>query len=287
MTALIDADVIVYRAISVAASSVDWDGGGDMPLNNLPAAKKVADLLVRDWTLMAKEKQALLIFSDRTKPKASFRHHVHPFYKANRGGPKPPMHDEIHDYLYENYKSTHLRDCEGDDLMGILVTNDPKYVMVTIDKDMQTLPGRLVNPMDKNPTPKKTSAFEAEYNWMYQTIVGDQVDNFKGAPGAGPVAAMAALAGKIHADELYAAAMGVFSDQSHKTAPSKKFVKRDKDGMADWYQEFLMNARCARILRTGDYKRFEGEAMVRLWSPEESEIEWIDPHYSIEEAVSE
>ena len=271
MTALIDADILVYRAIAVTTSEVDWDGDGDVPLHNLAAAKQIVDELVKSWTKMAKKKKHLLIVSDRTKTCASFRHNIHPFYKGNRGGEKPAMHDAIHDYLFDKYPSAFMKDFEGDDMMGIMATDDSKYVMVSIDKDMLTVPGKLVNPMDKEPHVRKISLREANWNWMYQTIVGDTVDNFKGAPGAGPKAAEAALAGITNFGELVNAAVGVFTTQAAKMKCLDKFVQTDP------FSEFLMNARCARILRYGDYDKKAHR--VKLWHPDAGKESWVNPYF--------
>jgi DNA polymerase-1 len=273
-TALIDADVIVYRALYPATSEVDWDGAGTTPLNNLPAAKTVADNLIAEWAKKAGCKQLHLVFTDRTKAKASFRHHVHPYYKANRTGPKPAMHDDIFEYLHK-YPNSYLKDMEGDDLMGLMGTHTNKYTLVTVDKDMDTLPARVFNP-DKDKKPRKISLREANYNWMYQTIVGDAVDNFKGAPGAGPKAAERALAGITNFGELVNAAVGVFVTQLDKEKTRDKFVNK-----MDAFSEFLMNARCARILRTGDYDKANHK--VKLWHPDPAKQSWINPYVKIDE----
>ena len=281
MTALIDADVIVYRAISVTTSEVDWDGDGALPLHNLPAAKQIADMLVKDWTNMARKKKTLLVFSDRSKPLASFRHNVHPHYKGNRADEKPPMHNAIHDYLYDRYPSVFLKDFEGDDLMGLMATDSAAYTMVSIDKDMTTLPARLVNPMDKEPAPRKIGLREANYNWMFQTICGDTVDNFKGAPGVGKVGAEKALAGCENFGELSFAAARMFSEQSLKDSAYTKFVNwKDKErGTPDPFSEFLMNARCARILRVGDYDKVKH--LVKMWHPDPSNEWWANPYHEV------
>lgn len=277
MTALIDADVVVYRAIAVMSAEVDWDGGGEAPLLNFPGACQVADELIETWVKMSKQKKFMLIFTDRTHSHASFRHLVHPHYKANRGGEKPAMHDMMHNYLFDKYPAYFMKDLEGDDMMGIMATDDSKYVMVSIDKDMLTLPAKLVNPMDPDPKVRKISLREANYNWMYQTIVGDQVDNFKGAPGAGPKAAEAALAGITAFGKLWNAAMEVFVTQSAKPSQCEKFVTWD--GERAWgFTEFLLNARCARILRHGDYDKKSHR--VKLWHPFPEKSVWIDPKYT-------
>ena len=292
MTALIDADVIVYRSIFPATTKVVWEPGDEeMEMNNWPAAKEIALDLVDQWTKAAKKKRALLVFSDRTKEMASFRHLIHPLYKKNRVGEKPPMHNDLHDWLSEQFKSTYIKDLEGDDTMGLMATNDPKYTMVSIDKDMLTVPARLVNPDWKDPTPRKIGLREADYNWMYQTICGDTVDNFKGAPGAGPKRAAEALSGPTNVGALFTAAEQVFWDQSTKKS-AVKMVHRGDD-LDDYgipyvthpLEEFLMNARCARILRTGDYR--QDEHKVKLWHPQKTKETWINPYVEIPEPEEE
>lgn len=284
MTALLDADVIVYKSIFPASTSVNWDGevGGEIQMNNLPAAKKLAADIVKQWTLKAKKKRALLVFSDRSKPMASFRHLIHPSYKSKRPDEKPPMWAEVHDFLTVNWKSHFIKDLEGDDTMGILATVNPKYTMVTIDKDMTTLPARMVNPdkvdeLGNGQIPRKIRVVEADRNWMFQTITGDTVDNYKGAPGAGDKRASLALAGLTNINEMYVSARNVFREQFDKPSMHSKFVHDDPD------VEFVMNARCARILRGGDYN--QKDHTVRLWHYDPELVTWIDPYYKVPEDI--
>lgn len=272
MTALLDADVLCYRAAAVAQDTVDWgDGDGPTQTTNEKMAYQVADQLVDDWTKAAKEKQNLLVFSDRTHRKASFRYHVCPTYKANRPQEKPPLHDEVYAYLKTQYPNVWIPGLEGDDVLGLMATGEQgnKYVVVSIDKDMLTVPCRQVNPSHAADGVKKVSLLQADYNWMFQTICGDSVDNFKGAPGAGKVRAAAALALKRSFKDRWEAVLDVFVEQHDKPSTNAKFTTDTA------FDEALMNARCARILRYGDHDNKTGK--VRLWHPDPDQATWIDP----------
>ncbi|MQB00209.1 MAG: hypothetical protein GEU78_07945 [Actinobacteria bacterium] len=271
MIALIDADIICYRAAAVSVDTVDWgDGEGPAVHANAKGAKEAADGLVANWLKKSGAKKALLVFSDRSAPKTSFRFHVCPTYKANRPDEKPPLHDEVLSHLKNKYQHVSLPGLEGDDTLGLMATGEDagKYIVVTIDKDLLTIPCRLFNP-DKDDKPQKLSVAAADYNWMYQTITGDTVDVYKGAPGAGPVKARAALALARGTPALWEAVLHVFVDQFDDPKWTPKFTCDNA------FDEALMNARCARILRYGDYDYKTKK--VRLWHPNPKEVEWISP----------
>src|SRR3546814_11013965 len=80
-------------------------------------------------------------------------------------------------------------DClEGDDYIGILATRTSPMdrVIVSEDKDMQTLPNVKIWRQD---TLGETTAESAENFWLYQTLMGDSTDGYKGCPGSGPTSA--------------------------------------------------------------------------------------------------
>ena len=137
---------------------------------------------------------------------------------------------------------------------------------MSIDKDFQTLPCRVFNPR-KKVRPKIVTLRQANYNWFYQTILGDTSDNYKGAPGAGAAAARQALMPARGLGGLTRAALEVFEQKFDRPAWRPKFV---------WdhpFDEFLMNARCARIMRHGDYRLSPPSA--RLWGPTQATDDWI------------
>ena len=70
---------------------------------------------------------------------------------------------------------------EADDAMGIYATKHPGNIIVSPDKDMRQIPGKLYN-MDEviDITP------EDGMQWHYiQTLAGDQTDGYSGVPGIG------------------------------------------------------------------------------------------------------
>src|SRR3546814_7664966 len=84
-------------------------------------------------------------------------------------------------------------DClEGDDYIGILATRTYPMdrVIVSEDKDMQTLPNVKIWRQDKL---VETTAESAENFWLYQTLMGDSTNGYKRYPGCGHKADAAIL----------------------------------------------------------------------------------------------
>jgi DNA polymerase-1 len=94
---------------------------------------------------------------------------------------------------------------------------------------------------------------------MYQTISGDAVDNYKGAPGAGPVRAKQALAMGRSLSEWWPTVLSIYDKQFKDKRWGLEFVNKTA------LDEAIMNARCARILRFGDYDF--ATKQVHLWTP--------------------
>ena len=117
-------------------------------------------------------------------------------------------------------------------------------IMVTADKDMRTVPGKLLR-MDKM---EINDVGDANRNWMTQALVGDTSDNYPGLKGIGPVKAEKLLA-------------------EHHTLPAmwNAVVEAYRKG-GETFGAALLNARMARILRYGDYD-FTA-ATVELWDPD-------------------
>jgi len=134
---------------------------------------------------------------------------------------------------------------EGDDVLGLFMTGGqyPYPIMVAIDKDMRTIPGRLLVDGELVVITEQ----EANMNWMLQALTGDVSDNYPGIKGCGPKTAAKVLAGAESLLEMW----------ERVTAAYKKAGL----GFAD----ALLNARLARILRDGDYNHDTN--VVRLWEP--------------------
>jgi 5'-3' exonuclease len=104
--------------------------------------------------------------------------------------------------------------CEADDLIRIWAEEcrraDREFVIISLDKDLQCIPGKH-HVIHKNIT-IDVSEFQAMYNYHYQLIVGDQVDNIPGAPRKGPKAAEKALAGCVTLEDFQEAVVMLYVD---------------------------------------------------------------------------
>jgi DNA polymerase-1 len=276
VVALIDADVLCYTAALVSAPEIDFDGEGAQAYENPERAKQVADEAVNRWTRAAGCTEARLVFSDRSHSQATFRYGVHPKYKETRGSEKPPLHDMIYSYLHSNkdVETVEKKGLEGDDVLGLMITgpNKDKYMAVSVDKDMLTVPGNVcIIPCGPNPPeakPQVISLYQADYNWMFQTLTGDTVDNYKGAPGIGKVGAQKLLAGAANLEAMWSRVIDGYNTQFAHEKWTHGFLN------ATAWDEAIMNARCARILRYGDYD--PNSNLVKLWHPDAGHNEWMD-----------
>ena len=244
--ALIDADVIAHRAAAVGTDTVEWGDCEEGPTINPNLAINVAMDLIDKWVRPLHTKTILLCFSHRL----NFRKALLSTYKANRRTPKVKSWKPIVAAMEDKYTSMRLPGLEADDVMGIMSTS-PKIVdpiIVSIDKDMATIPGKLFNP-DKMKRPIRIKPNEADYTWMLQTLCGDTTDNYKGIPGCGPVGAAKILegAGEQTLEFWWLAVRQAFADK----------------GINEGYA--ITQARMARILRREDYNKLTGE--IRAWHP--------------------
>ncbi|EQB10412.1 hypothetical protein L284_17115 [Novosphingobium lindaniclasticum LE124] len=128
---------------------------------------------------------------------SNWRKDIYPLYKTNRAATVRPEHlYDMKDWLAETYPTDRRPRLEADDVMGILSTEPHKgeRIIVSADKDMQTVPGLLFNP-NKDQFVREIEPAEAERFMLWQAICGDQTDGYHGCPGAGPAAADKLLAG--------------------------------------------------------------------------------------------
>jgi hypothetical protein len=109
-------------------------------------------------------------------------------YKGQRKGTKPKHYEAIRDYFVSNWGFKIEYEQEADDAIGIAATDlGDESIIVTIDKDLDNIPGHHYNFVTKRKyyvTPD-----EAIRNFYRQILTGDVVDNVKGLRGIGPVKA--------------------------------------------------------------------------------------------------
>jgi hypothetical protein len=99
-------------------------------------------------------------------------------YKGNRPNVKPVHYDEIRRYMVDQWGASVSTEIEADDAVAIESTMNPGAVIVSIDKDLDQLPGMHWNWRQKR-------MYEITYeegNRMFyrQMLKGDAVDNIPG-----------------------------------------------------------------------------------------------------------
>jgi 5'-3' exonuclease len=151
------------------------------------------------------------------------------------------------EYIKSKYKYVTYPGLEADDVMGYLGTSPEIYdpVIVSIDKDMMTVPTKIFNP-DKMRRPVRVNKGQADILMFKQAITGDSTDNYKGIPGVGPVKADKIIS-ESPQNGIWNSVLQAFLDNKLTTEYAITMV------------------RLARILRYEDYDAETGE--VHLWHP--------------------
>lgn len=189
---LIDGDILAYQAAAIAQETVDWGDGEEPQVFTDPKkAEEVIDSRLDEYTDVLDCKEIVVCLSDA----ANWRKEFWNGYKAHREGlARPVLLEQCKEYMREQYNHDYRPRLEADDVMGILSTAGgfDFPVIVSIDKDMQTVPGWLYNP-DKDDRPRYITPEFAFHYHMTQTLTGDSSDGYKGCPGIGPKKAEAIL----------------------------------------------------------------------------------------------
>lgn len=266
--ALLDADIVAYRASVTAQDDIDWGDGEDGLTVSPEQAAETAVALARQWTTAAGCKKAICCFSGPN----NFRKAVYPSYKSNRSGEKPEAYQAAVEALEAEFKVLREDRLEADDILGLMATS-PKgnFVMVSIDKDLRSIPGYLFNPA-KDKKPRLISAAQANQWFLVQTMCGDPTDGYPGIPGVG----------QKKAAEIITSPHRLLK-KSHTVTKGKNAGKTKvqwvKGGPCSVWQSMLDHAAkagmseadlsqqavVARILRHGEYDWDTKE--IKLWKP--------------------
>lgn len=273
-TALIDADTLVYDAGRAAETPVDLGDG----LWSYFAYEHVAlDRLGRaldDITEAAEADEIVMVLTDYTVP--NWRLSVDPEYKTQRRKHtrRPILWLFLRQYIEENWPTYRWPGLEGDDVLGILMTSEEfvsgDKVCVSIDKDLKTIPGRHYN-YGRDTLFEQTEA-EADRFHLIQAVAGDPTDGYAGCPGIGMTRAERFLEEGL----LFETYLHEFSRGKRKGEVEERIRQADPGSPEEvalsiylskgfTEEDFLRNARVARILRDGEYDHDTGE--VHLWTP--------------------
>lgn len=254
LTLLIDADTDIYTCAAANEKAVDWDGNGEMAYaSDFPSARDQLRARIEDYKADLMADDVIVCLTDYQKP--NFRKAVYPNYKSKRG-PKPQMLPELRSYLMDHYTCYVRPGLEADDICGILATHPTiikgDKIVVSIDKDLRTVPGLLFNRNHPEDGVVGVSKFDAYLSFLTQTLVGDSTDNYPGCPGVGPKRAQALL------DSVYS--VWGATPLAHWVAVVNAFESRGLTA-----DDAITQARCARILHASDYN-FKTRKPI-LWHP--------------------
>ena len=240
MLLLLDTDIFAYQATTSAETEVDLGGDIWSLTMDMQQAKDTFEAAVDSIKARLETNDVLCCMSDHA---GNFRKQVWTGYKSNRRKTRKPVgYVAFCDWVRETYSTASRPQLEADDVMGIIASkpgNEGKVTIVSDDKDMKTIPGRLYRPMSEELL--EISDADADRYFLTQVLTGDTADGYKGVPGIGPKKAEAILGPRPH----WGAVEKAYIDAG---------LTRD---------DAIQQARLARILRWSDWN--EGEPM--LWTP--------------------
>jgi len=238
--------MLMYNASAAVQVETEWEPHQWTYTGNSAEASqklvKEVDSIVAKVKSKMKHKgphKVIMAISDT----ANFRKTVYHPYKSARK-PKPVCYLGVKRFVLENYECKCLPTLEGDDVLGIMAGLLSHFVVVSGDKDLKTIPGTHYNHQKAElyiVTPE-----EADKYFLMQTLAGDKTDGYPGLAGFGKVTAMKVL-----------------DEDCSWDAVVRQYVKK---GLTE--EDALVQARCARILRSTDYD-IENKRVI-LWCPKAS-----------------
>lgn len=249
-TLLIDSDIVAYQASSGTEGVYHFGGPEAAPAvyENLDEALSLAERKIEDIANKLKASRIVICLTDDE----NFRKAVYPPYKGNRTGVrKPSTLRAVKDHLASKWEFYQRPGLEADDCMGILSTHTTlikgERIIVSEDKDMETIPGLLFNPR-KDTAIRRIGEVAANRKFFTQVLTGDATDGYPGCRGVGPKSPyVECVQAEDHPKAMWEHVVDAYA--------SKGFTEADA----------IVQARCARILRAQDWD-FQNKR-VRLWSP--------------------
>ncbi|CAB4165400.1 exonuclease [uncultured Caudovirales phage] len=241
---LIDGDVLAYAAASKAEKTLEWEPGEFTVHANLEEAQANVESKLEQFQRDLDGDLIKIAMTDSVY----WRKDVLSTYKSNRAATrKPIILKQVRQWMFDVLQAVSVPTLEGDDVLGIWATHPGvkgEKIIVSIDKDMKTIPGLVYNP-SKDSDPVLISEAEADRWHMMQTLAGDTTDGYSGCPGIGMKRAGDIL--DAAGDDAWAAVVAAFAKA--KLGPD----------------EALVQARVARICRASDYD--SKLKKVKLWEP--------------------
>ena len=238
MNLLIDADFIVYKCCAACETEIDYGEDVIFVTSNFSDAyNAVVKEIDKIKSAFGGFATPILFFSDSK----NFRKKISPDYKGHRNRKKPCGYKRVIRNLRIQHNVIVMKELEADYAMGIYATQHPGNIIVSPDKDMRQIPGKLYD----LETSKDITAEEGAKWHLIQTLAGDQTDGYSGVPGIGVKRAETLFEKEGYS---WATVVKAFTDK----------------GLTE--EEALTNARLAKILTIDDYDTKQQQP--KLWSPE-------------------
>lgn len=273
-TLLIDADITCFQHAARNQENYDWgDETTSKHVEDIEDVKPLIQAEIDGLMSLLKADDYLLCLSDDM---VNWRKTVLPTYKGQRTySERPELLYPLKEWMAAELPSYRRPTLEADDVMGILSTHPKlipgKKIIVSIDKDMKTIPGWLYNP-DKDTKARLVSREEADEYHLLQALMGDATDGYKGCPGIGPGTAAKAFADMTKLVPFHQE----ITKGKNKGDIRTTYVPEPADSLweivVSYYlskglteEDALVQARVARICRYTDYNYTSKE--VILWEP--------------------
>jgi len=239
---LIDGDLLVWTEAAAIEHVVLWETDVHTLVCDFAELKQRIDVRILSLVERFDAKEFTVAFSDAGN---NFRYAINPEYKANRRLVRKPLsYKDAVAYCHDVWGGVTWPNLEADDVLGILATTYPTAIVVSRDKDTRTVPCLWYNPSMSGV--QTITLEEADAFHLHQTLTGDRTDNYGGIPGCGPRGADKILGNEATWDKVVKAYTAA--------------------GLTE--EDALVNARCARICRKGDYLPSNGSVVP--WIPKET-----------------
>lgn len=267
-TALIDADILIYKAACGAEQEIRWPDGVWTYSAKEEDGIELVEGMIKEILEDLNTDKYILCFSDVL----NFRKEVYPSYKSNRKDSRVPLIRQfLHNHFLVMHPSASYVRVEADDVMGILATaggiEDP--VIVTIDKDLLQIPVPVWN--FDNKEMHKPEHRDTEKLFLKQVLTGDAVDGYPGCPGVGESTAEVILDTPFLWEEYE----HEFKSGVRKGLTELRFRKAgecsiwesivshyEKAGLTE--EDAIVQSRCAKILQAENYNE---DGSLNLWEP--------------------
>ena len=236
--AIIDVDSYLYRAALTCNELVQLQPGIYYECWNINTAREYLGTIAEE--LMGKTGCNEYVFVTGGVGN-NFRYIINPNYKSNRKRQaKPVMLDKVREMAFAEFPIVYTPCLEADDTCRILMEENKDNVIVSVDKDLRTFPGKIYD--SYHDILRYVTPQQAEANFKRQLLIGDKTDGYTGIPKIGPATADKLILDGITEDEI-----------------AEKYIE---SGLG--IDTFKMVYNCAKILGKNDYK----EGVITLYGGE-------------------